>query len=354
VAKPLHITIYDQIGDSLYSPDGITAKSIQEQLSLNPEASEIILHINSPGGSVYEGYTIYNILKSSGKKVTAKVEGICASIATLIALSAEEIEMLPLSQWLIHNPFTYIEGDAEDLTAAAAELLRIEETLVGVYIAKTGKTAAEIKTLMKEDRMISADEAVEMGFVNRVAEQLKAVAYFQPIKTNNPTNVMTNEEQNSFADKIINGIAGLFKAKNEATPVAVSEPLEDGTSIYFEGELTEGTALYSDEEMTVSLADGDYTLADGRMVTCTDGMAAAIVTPEPENNAELEAAQARISELENQLLTIQNSATAKEATIKNLQAQLRSKQQPKPAQNFNNSEIKISLEKAAFSSLKRK
>lgn len=337
MSKPLHITIYDQIGSGgFFFEDGITAKGIQEKLAANTEATEIVLHINSPGGSVYEGYTIYNILKGSGKKITAKVEGICASIATLIALSAEEIEMLPLAQWLIHNPFTMIEGDAEDLQQAAAELLRIEETLVGIYVAKTGKTDQEIKDLMKEDRFLNADEALELGFASRIAEPLKAVAYYQSPKTNPINNVMNEEQQNSLADKIINGLKGLFQPKAEApeeTPQAASETLEDGTPIYFEGTLEKDSKVYSDEAMTSALANGDYVLADGRTVVVADGIVAEIKEPEAANavNEELVQANAEIERLKGELATVTN---AKDTVIGNLRRDLATARNKTPKQNF--------------------
>lgn len=355
MAKELHITIYDQIGSGgFFFEDGITAKGIQEKLAANAEASEIVLHINSPGGSVYEGYTIYNLLKGSGKKITAKVEGICASIATLIALSAEEIEMLPLAQWLIHNPFTMIEGDADDLEQAAAELKRIEETLVGIYVTKTGKSDQEIKDLMNEDRFLNADEALELGFANRIAEPLKAVAFYQSPKTNQSNNVMTEEVQNSLADKILNGLKGFLKPKAEAeaepAPVAATETLEGGEVIYFEGSLEEGTLVYTDEAMTVLVADGEHVLADGRTITVAEGAVTAISEPAPANNADLDAANARIQELEGQLATIQNSAAEQVKTIKNLQAQVRTKTVAKPAQNFAGDSGKAAPELVPFNS----
>lgn len=338
MAKELHLTFYDQIGaGGFFFEDGITAKGIQEKLAANHEAEEIVLHINSPGGSVYEGYTIYNILKGSGKKITAKVEGICASIATLIALSAEEIEMLPLAQWLIHNPFTFIEGDAEDLQQAAAELLRIEETLVGIYVSKTGKSDQEIKDLMKEDRFLSANEALELGFASRIAEPLKAVAFYNPPKTNPNNNVMNEEQQNSLADKIINGLKGLFQPKAEAeveTPVAATSTLENGDTIYHEGTLAEGTAVFSDAEMTNALADGDYVLSDGRTLTVVSGAVEAIAEPVPANSADAEALAAKDMEIERLKGELEKVTNAKDTTISNLRRDLATAKKVNPKQNF--------------------
>lgn len=354
MSKALHITIYDQIGSGgFFFEDGITAKGIQEKLAANTEATEIVLHINSPGGSVYEGYTIYNLLKGSGKKITAKVEGICASIATLIALSAEEIEMLPLAQWLIHNPFTMIEGDADDLEQAAAELKRIEETLVGIYVSKTGKTDQEIKDLMNEDRFLNADEALELGFANRIAEPLKAVAFYQSPKTNQLINSpMDKTEKPSPWAKIKAKILAAFD--EDETPVAATETLEGGEVIYFEGSLSEGTLVYTDEAMTVLVADGEHILADGRTITVAEGEVTAISEPAPANNADLGAANARIAELEGQLATIQNNAAEQLKTITSLKAQVRNKSVAKPTQNFAGDSGKAAPELVPFNSAAEK
>lgn len=338
MAKELHLTIYDCID----SWCGVSAKGIQEKLQANTEAEEIILHINSPGGSVYEGYTIYNLLKGSGKKITAKIEGMCASIATLIALSADEIEMLPMAQWLIHNPFTQIEGDAADLLKAVDELKRIEETLVSVYVAKTGKTDQEIKALMNEDKFISAQDAVEMGFATRIAEPLKAVAYFSLPKTNPNNNVMNEEQQNSLADKIINGLKGLFQPKaetQEPTPQAATTTLENGETIYHEGELAEGAAVFSDAEMTMALADGEYVLSDSRIMTVAGGMVTTIAEAEPANavNEELVQANAEIERLKGELAAVTN---AKDTTIKNLRAEVAQAKKRTPAQDHSADPIK--------------
>lgn len=332
MAKPLHITIYYEIGTV------VTAKAIQEQLHANPEASEIVLHINSPGGSVYEGYTIYNLLKHSGKKITAKVEGICASIATLIALSAEEIVLLPLAQWLVHNPSVGVEGTKEVLEAAKQELIRIENTIVELYVAKTGKSSEEIIALMDKDVWINAEEALEMGFVTRIAEPLKAVAYYSLPKTNPNNNVMNEEQENSLADKIINGLKGLFqpKAEGEPAPKAASELLEDGTSIYFEGTLAIDTPVFSDEAMTNALAAGDYILTDGRTVVVADGIVADIKEAEASNDATeaLAAKDAEIERLTNELAAATAQASAKDTTIKNLRAEVATAKKVTPKQQF--------------------
>ena len=89
-----HIYLYQEIGGG-----GVTANQIRKELARLNSADSICVHISSPGGEVYEGYTIYNLLKNSGKEINVKIEGLCASIATLIAMAGDTISMTPLSEF---------------------------------------------------------------------------------------------------------------------------------------------------------------------------------------------------------------------------------------------------------------
>lgn len=103
-----HVFIYGGIGSG---PGETSLKSVKAQL--DPQAENYIVHLVSPGGEVFEGFGIYNILKNSGKKITTHIEGVCASIATLIAFAGDEIVMNKTSEFMIHNPnISDLKGDA--------------------------------------------------------------------------------------------------------------------------------------------------------------------------------------------------------------------------------------------------
>jgi ATP-dependent protease ClpP protease subunit len=95
----LHIFIYNEIGEY-----GTTADEVQKQIVNNTDCDNIIVHISSPGGEVFEGWTIGNILKNSNKPVTVLIEGLCASIATYIALQGNTIKMAETARFMVHNP----------------------------------------------------------------------------------------------------------------------------------------------------------------------------------------------------------------------------------------------------------
>ena len=104
--------------------EGITASYVQDFLMRNKKAEKINLHIDSGGGSVYEGYAIYNLLKNSGKSIDAHIISYCGSIATMIALSADNIYMNEHGRFMIHNPSTQVQGDVHTVKKAVKELLK--------------------------------------------------------------------------------------------------------------------------------------------------------------------------------------------------------------------------------------
>jgi ATP-dependent protease ClpP protease subunit len=217
-----HIYIYQEIGGA-----GVTARAIQRELARMTDAQEVTVHISSPGGEVYEGYTIYNLLKNSGKKINVKIEGLCASIATLIAMAGDSITMTPLSEFMIHNPSGAIEGDARAMKDAATQLDAIKKTLVKAYKKRTKLSEAELWEMMDKETYLSPKEAIKLGFVDSQTERLKAVAYLDITKK---TNKMSKLEQLiAKVDTLIKN-TGISKIKNLETS------LDNGTPIMIEGE----------------------------------------------------------------------------------------------------------------------
>lgn len=192
--EELHLYIYDQIGNEYDDKgklvkQGVLGANIQKQIARNPNAEKIILHINSPGGSVYEGNFIHNVLKASGLPIEAHVEFMCASIATSIANTADKIYIAKNGKWLVHEASGGGFGKASDLENRVTELKIINASLINDYKKRTGKTKAEIAALMAEDREMSAAEAIQWGFCDGYLEDVpanltqfsKAVAFYSPI-----------------------------------------------------------------------------------------------------------------------------------------------------------------------------
>lgn len=133
-------------------------------------AKTIHLHINSPGGDVFEGIAIYNALKNHSAKVITHVDGIAASIASIIALAGDEVRMSEGAFMMVHNPWLIVIGESKDLRDAADILDKLAESMAGIYANATGRTPKEMLKLMRDETWMNATEAQEEGFADVVEE----------------------------------------------------------------------------------------------------------------------------------------------------------------------------------------
>jgi ATP-dependent Clp protease, protease subunit len=172
------IVIYDEIGKSFWDGDTITAKKFLEDLSALGDVDSITLRINSPGGDVFDGVAIHNALKNHGAKITAHIDGIAASIASYIAMAASKIVMPSNAFMLIHGASGFVFGNADDMRSTADDLDRIDKSITATYVTRSKSTAAKIKAIMKEDRLMDAAEAKSLGLADEVTSEKKMAASF--------------------------------------------------------------------------------------------------------------------------------------------------------------------------------
>ena len=158
--------------------DSNTSKGILKDLSKPFDSDEITVHINSPGGSVLDGYAIYNQLRTSGKKITVNIDGMAGSIASVIAMAANTINISEAGRMMIHNPTAGIKGDAKQLALASETLKDFESDLVRIYANKTKLPQKTIRNMMNAETILTAKEAVELGFADNMINPIKAVAEF--------------------------------------------------------------------------------------------------------------------------------------------------------------------------------
>lgn len=181
-AEKAEIWIYEFIGKDFWTGEGVTAKTFQEDLS-KIKASQIDLHINSPGGDVFDGNTIYNLLKQHSAKVTTYIDGLAASIASVIALAGDKIYMAENALFMLHQPYAFTMGTEEDHEKTIEILRQIGGSIAKTYISKTGKAEDEIREMMKAETWLNSDEAIEAGFVDEISGKMDiaACAKFVPI-----------------------------------------------------------------------------------------------------------------------------------------------------------------------------
>jgi ATP-dependent Clp endopeptidase proteolytic subunit ClpP len=167
------IMIYDEIGQSWWNDNAVSATAFDTSLKALGDVKEIKLRINSPGGNVYDGVAIFNMLDQHPAKVTAFIDGIAASAASLVAMAADEIIMPKNSFMLIHEPIGITMGTADDHERSMGDLRRMEETFARTYADRSGSEMEDARALMKEDRLMTAEEAMDMGYADRIDDPVK-------------------------------------------------------------------------------------------------------------------------------------------------------------------------------------
>jgi ATP-dependent protease ClpP protease subunit len=163
------VEIYSPIGQNWYG-DGLTAKRFRDDLKALGNVSEIVVRINSPGGEVFDGFAIYNALVEHPAKVTVHVDGLAASIASVIAMAGDRILMGKGAMFMVHSPWTIAIGDAENMRATAEMLDKIEVGLVDAYVDRTSQDRKTVEGWMEGETWFTAGEAVEAGLADALAD----------------------------------------------------------------------------------------------------------------------------------------------------------------------------------------
>lgn len=177
-ATKAEIILYAAIGNDFWG-DGsmISAKQFSDELkTLDASITEIDLRINSPGGDVFQGMTIFNRLKQHKAKINVYIDGLAASVASIIALAGDQIFIGEGAMYMVHLPWTFAWGNRKELDSAVSLLMDIEEQMVSIYAKKSGLGRAEIKALMESETWMGADEAIEKGFVDAKVEESIPIA----------------------------------------------------------------------------------------------------------------------------------------------------------------------------------
>lgn len=168
--------LYGDISDSTWFGDEVTPKNFKAELDAMGDIEQLDIYINSGGGDVFAGESIYNMLARHKAHKTVHIDGLAASIASIIAMAGDEIVMPENAMLMIHEAWTVAGGNKRELRKMADTLERIDSTLCGVYVARTGKDAEEIANMMESETWMTAADAVELGFADKVLENKKIAA----------------------------------------------------------------------------------------------------------------------------------------------------------------------------------
>lgn len=205
------IKIYDEIASDGW---GISVKDIDEQIK-DLGNKPLDIHINSYGGEVFEGFAIYNTLKDYKGYKTVYIDGIAASIASVIAMCGDKIVMSKASMLMIHNASGFAYGNAEEMQKVVNALEQINSVIRGIYVAKTGMSEDEIKNLMDNETYLQPQECLEYGFIDEIKEESES------------SDEETTTAINNLIESFENRVNQLRLIKN----IGLEAPTQDGVSV---------------------------------------------------------------------------------------------------------------------------
>ena len=268
------VYIFDEIGAY-----GITAQDFISEMKEYKD-TPVNLRINCIGGDVFDGMAMYNIIKKREAKTTAYIEGIAASMGSVIALAADEVIMAENSLFMIHNAWGGAMGEAEDMRKTASILEKISGEIANIYERKTRLSLNRIIEMMDKETWLNAKEAYELGFIDSISDSIKVAAKYDVSKFKNITteqihnklniNVnnkkMTEELKNWFnnkVDEIVNSVKGADN-KSEDVVTEVNVMLSDNEEISnklssFEASVTDlnGKIVSLEEELTSAKGENE-------------------------------------------------------------------------------------------------
>ncbi len=298
----------------------VNIKGVTQQIQDNIDAEKLIVHIHSPGGDVDEGFGIHDILVAHGKdkgiEIETRIEGLCASIATVIALAGSVRKCTENSDGMIHNPWMDTVGDADELQKSADQLKAIEKKILDFYVAKTGGNREAISAMMKEETWLSAQQLKDLGFVTEIITTIKAVAKFKLKNTVMDTKELDKKIDSRFTE-LLKKLGLAKKSKAQALTVTAG----DGTVLDF------GDQVESVEEVAVGMTatieggtpDGEYVMPDGATWVFESGTLTAITPAEEEDTEEMKQLKTENADLKQQLADLQ---AANEQAIADLETEV--------------------------------
>jgi len=287
---------------------------VKQQVAKLGAIDKVVVHIQSPGGSVYGGYNTYHVLKSLGVPIKTIVEGEAQSMASFLAIAGDEVEIRNPSVFMIHMPSLEMAGDSDDLTSGANELRNIEEFMIDAYANKSKKTPEEIRDMMKKTTVLNATQAVEEGFADKVTTPLKAVAIGKK------TTMKLTKEITDLFDRV----ASMFsEAGRKFGPKAMElETQVGGVDAIIIVESEDGNLIGKPARIGDAPApDGEYPLEDGSILVIAGGVVkevkqAAAAPAETPEQVEIRALKSQLEALTTKATADAERATTAEAALK--------------------------------------
>lgn len=168
--KSAELILYGSIGSDEYWDD-ISDKAFKQDIENLGDIENITLHINSPGGSVFSAVAIANTLKNHKAKITANIDGLAASAATIITSACDTVKMPKNALFMVHNPITFAYGNNQDMQKTLEMLNKIKNSIIETYLNKAKTDKETLSELMDNETWMSAEEAKEYGFIDEILDE---------------------------------------------------------------------------------------------------------------------------------------------------------------------------------------
>lgn len=170
--------IYGDIVSYQWDDSDTTAQSFKDNLKALGDIKTLNVYINSPGGSVFQGQAIHSILKRHEARVNVHVDGVAASIASVIAMAGDSVYMPKNAMMMIHNPWSIAMGNAQDFRKMADDLDKIKESLIEAYLSKTGDSMnrEQLMEIMDAETWLTAQECLDYGLCDEITEAKEIAA----------------------------------------------------------------------------------------------------------------------------------------------------------------------------------
>ena len=168
--KSAELILYGSIGSDEYWDD-ISDKAFKQDIENLGDVENITLHINSPGGSVFSAVAIANTLKNHKAKITANIDGLAASAATIITSACDTVKMPKNALFMVHNPITFAYGNNQDMQKTLKMLNKVKNSIIETYLNKAKTDKETLSELMDNETWMSAEEAKEYGFIDEILDE---------------------------------------------------------------------------------------------------------------------------------------------------------------------------------------
>ena len=315
------LCIYNEIVDEetkvmyqdWYGTDGVCFKDIHEFLdSMKDDDGDIDIRLHCPGGDCIEGWAIYDALRTSGKNITATIDGECSSMATIVLLAAPKERRFgnKNARLCIHNPaVAYLDlwpGDRltadeleqlkSKLTAQQMSLVEEQNKILDLYVERTGSDRSALQALMNEDKYVDMDKAIELGFISSTVEPNTAS------KHNKNNKKMKVSIENRTLAKLLS-MAGVAKIEDVAV---LDQKITAADGSEFTVEREDGDPQVGDK----AYPNGTYTLDDGTVVVVSDEVIESITPADDNNDEDINSLKQQVADLTAQVETLTSEKEA--------------------------------------------